>query len=300
MKIRTARYIFKEGFLNAYRNRLMSLASIAIVMASLLIFGTFFLLAANLNSNLETLKEQPEMQVFCYPEMDEAQIANVEDAIKKDARIKEYVMVTKAEAFNKVKNEIFDGKEYLLEDLDESIMPVSFIIKLVNPEDNAAVVEKFKDMTEVENVTYASQAVEVIANITYWVPLISGVLLLALLVVSMFIISNTIKLTVFARRREINIMKYIGATDWFIRWPFIVEGVIIGVIGSAMAFALMWLGYDAVEQKSSLAFAGIGLSIVKLLKFNQVASVIMIIFGVTGAVVGAFGSFISIRKYLKV
>lgn len=301
MKIRTARYVFKEGFLNAYRNRLMSLASIAIVIASLMIFGIFLLVTANLNYNLENLKEeQPEMQVFCYPEMDEAQIGNVEKAIKKDSRIKEYRKVSKTEAFTKVKNEIFKGKEYLLEDLDESIMPVSFIIKLGNPEDSEAVVKKFKAMSEVKNVTIASEAIEFIAKITYWVPLVSGVLLIILLVISMFIIANSIKLTVFARRREINIMKYIGATDWFIRWPFIVEGVIIGLLGAIIAFVLIWLGYDAIEQKSSIALAKIGLSIIKLMKFDEIAIITSLVFGITGAAVGAVGSFMSIRKYLKV
>jgi len=301
MKIRTARYVFKEGFLNAYRNRLMSLASIAIVIASLIIFGIFLLVTANLNYNLENLKEeQPEMQVFCYPEMDDAQIDNVEKAIEKDSRIKEYRKVGKTEAFSKVKNEIFKGKEYLLEDLDESIMPVSFIIKLEDPEDSEAVVKKFKAMSEVKNVTIASEAIEFITKITYWVPLVSGVLLIILLVISMFIIANSIKLTVFARRREINIMKYIGATDWFIRWPFIVEGVIIGLLGAAIAFVLTWLGYDAIEQKSSVALVKVGLNIIKLMKFDEIAAVTSLIFGITGTAVGAVGSFFSIRKYLKV
>lgn len=300
MKIRTTRYIIKEGIFNAYKNKLMSIASMSIVIASLLIFGIFYLITVNFNSNLNYLKEQPEIQVFCFPELDDAQVNQVESSIKSDGRVQEYKMVTKEEAFKKVKNEMFSGKEGLLEDIDESIMPVSFIVKLKNPEDSDQIVEQFKAIEGVETVTYAQQAIEFIAKVTYWIPMISSFILITLLVVSMLIIANTIKLTVFARRREINIMKYIGATDWFIRWPFIIEGVIIGVVGAIIAFIITAVGYGTFEKKISSDLVSIGFNIIKLVKFNETALRIILLYTLTGAVVGAIGSIISIRKYLHV
>ncbi|RCX18328.1 cell division protein FtsX [Anaerobacterium chartisolvens] len=300
MKIRTTKYIIKEGFINAYKNKLMSLASLSIITASLIIFGVFFLAAVNLRHNIRTLEEQPEIQVFCYLELDETQINIIEEDIKGNPYVREYKAVSKREAFEKVKTEMFDGKESVLEGLDESIMPVSYIIKLEDSSKSREVVEHYRGLSGVEKVSYPQQAIDFISRITYWIPLISSLLLGILLLVSMLIISNTIKLTVFARRREINIMKYIGATDWFIRWPFIVEGVIIGIVGAVFAFAVVGYGYNALEGRITEDMAKIGVDIIKIVGIKDIAIQIVGIYCLIGVAVGAVGSFISIRKYLQV
>lgn len=302
MKIRTTKYIVKEGFLNAYRNKLMSLASISIVTATLVVFGIFFLILANLNYNLKILKQQPEMVVYCYPDLDEASLLKVENAIKTNDKIESYVRVSKQEAFEKVKK-ILGDRSNLLEGMDESFLPISFIIKLKKIQDSESVAEVFRKTVGVESVDYAQDVIQFVSKMTQWMRLISGVLIFVLLMVSMFIIANTIKLTVFARRREISIMKYIGATDWFIRWPFIVEGVIIGVIGAILAFMLIGYGYSAVESRFNSDLKQISLdfnNFINLIRIRDIGPRIIFVYMLIGTTVGILGSMISIRKHLHV
>jgi len=299
MKIRTTKYIIKEGIINAYRNKLMSLASISIVTASLLIFGIFFLISVNLNYNTKILKSQPEMEVFCKPELDDAQVDTVENAIRNNGMIQSYTKVTKQEAYEKAKK-ILGEDDKILEGIDDSFLPVSFVIKLKDPGDSGEVVKRFKSMNGVDDVKYSQKAIDFISRFTYWIKVISGLLLTVLLVVSMFIIANTIKLTVFARRKEINIMKYVGATDWFIRWPFVIEGVIIGFIGALVAFALTGYGYNALEARISGDILSVSSDLLKFVKINEIWMKIIAIYSALGVFIGALGSVVSIRKYLRV
>ena len=140
-------------------------------------------------------------------------------------------MTTKKQALEEMKIRLAEDSS-ILNGISEDILPVSFSIKLKNPADSTSVVNYLKKINGIQKVSYSQKVIDVISKVTYWIKFISGGMIIVLLVVSVFIISNTIKLTVFARRKEINIMKYIGATDWFIRWPFIVEGVIIGITGA--------------------------------------------------------------------
>lgn len=299
MKIRTIKHIIKEGLVNAYRNKLMSLASIGIVAASMVIFGVFLLLSLNLSHNTNALKDQPEMEVFCNPDLDDTQVKQVEEAIKNNNKILQYNIVTKQEAMEKVKK-ILGNKENLLEGENESFLPVSFIIKLKDPQQSSEIVEEFKKVNGVENVRYSQSTIEFLAGAVYWIRLISGLLILILLAISMFIISNTIRLTVFARRKEINIMKYIGATDWFIRWPFVIEGVIIGLIGSVAAFIIIGYGYSAVESKVNAELVRLSINFIKFIKVSDIGLQAIGIYSLIGVAVGALGSFMSIRKYLRV
>jgi len=299
MKIRTAKYIVKEGILNVYKNKLMSLASIGIIIASLLLFGIFLLIVLNLDHNTRALESIPHLEVFCNYNLDETLVADVEKAIREDDRIAEYHMVTKKEAFEKLK-EKFKGNEDILEGYDESFLPVSFIIKLKDPRDSSEIKEKFENMDKVESVEWPQKSIELITKASSWIKIISGILIAILLIISVFIISNTIKLTVFARRKEISIMKYIGATDWFIRWPFIVEGVIIGIIGAVVALILSSYAYRAVEVKLGNDIVSVSMGFFEMLKFKDVVLVLVLFYSFLGGVVGAIGSVVSLRKHLRV
>ncbi|HOJ11443.1 MAG TPA: permease-like cell division protein FtsX [Clostridiales bacterium] len=299
MKIRTIKHIFKEGITNVYRNKLMSLASISIVVASLTIFGIFYMIILNFNHNVGKLKDQPEMQVFCLTELDDVGVKIVEDALMQNEKIKQVAIVTKEQAFEKVKDMLGDNAS-VLEGIDNSFLPVSFIIKLNNPEDSAMLMDELEKINGVDKVTYPQKTVEFISKFTHGIQIVNSILTTVLLVVSVFIISNTIKLTVFARRREISIMKYIGATDWFIRWPFIVEGVIIGFIGSIVALLISGYGYNAVEMRFTKELLMTGTSIISILKLNDVSARVALLYIVLGCIVGASGSVTTIRKYLKV
>ena len=300
MKIRTLRYIIKEGVVNSYRNTLMSLASVIIVIATLVIFGFFLLAAGNLELNLNTLKEQPQLQAFCFKELDDTQVQDVEDIIKSDARIASYEKVTKQQAMEKMQKWMQKGEKDMFDGYNESIFPISFIIQLKDNAQSKDVVKTLESTTGVRKVEYSQDAIDFITKLSYWIKFITSFMVVILLVVSVFIISNTIKLTVFARRKEINIMKYVGATDWFIRWPFVVEGVIIGIVGALMAFILSAYGYNAIEGKFTSDILTLETDFLKLVKIKDVWYQLIISYMAIGIVVGSFGSFLSIRKHLRV
>ncbi len=300
MRIRTARYIVKEGIVNTYRNILMSLASVMIVIATLIVFGFFLMIALNLELNISVLRDQPQLEVFCYNELDDNQVSKVEEAIKSNDKIEGYEVVSRQQAFEKMRQRLGENS-VILEGLEgENIFPVSFIIKLKDPSLSQEVVEEFRNLSGVEHVSFSQETIDLISKITYWVRLISGLMIVVLLIISVFIISNTIKLTVFARRREINIMKFIGATDWFIRWPFIIEGVIIGLLGAVVAFIISGIGYNALEGRFNYDLLSLNMSLFKMLKINDVWYQLVLYYSVIGIVVGAMGSLLSLRRYLRV
>lgn len=298
MKIRTVRHIIKEGLVNSYRNKLMSLASIMIVVATLVVFGFFLLFAFNMEGNIKIWKDQPQLEAFCYDELDENQIKRVEDSIKNNDKIAEYVKVTKEQAYEKAKAGLGNGSD-LLEGFGQ-IFPVSFIIKLKDTPYSKEVVEMLEKTSGIEKVSYSQDTIEMISRVSYWIKVGSSLMIAVFLVVSVFIISNTIKLTVFARRKEINIMKYIGATDWFIRWPFVVEGVIISIIGAIIAFVVSAYGYNAIEGKFAQDLFLAETRLLKMIKIQDVWTQLILSYLVIGSIVGATGSFLSIRRHLRV
>jgi len=299
MRIRTVKYIIKEGAVNTYRNKLMSLASVIIVMATLFIFGFFLLIALNLQLNINTLEDQPQLEAFCYTVLDDSQVSQVEGTIKSNADISQYQVVTKGQAFQKMKERLGNDAS-ILDDLDESFLPVSFIITLKDPKLASEVVKTLENTSGIEKVSYSQKTIDLITKISGWIQFVCGFMIIVLLIISIFIISNTIKLTVFARRREINIMKYIGATDWFIRWPFVVEGVIIGIVAAIVAFIISSYGYNAVEGKFSKDLITMSTDFFQFISIRDVWLRIIVLYSAIGIIVGALGSFLSIRRYLRV
>jgi cell division transport system permease protein len=299
MKIRTIRYIFKEGFVNSYRNKLMTLASVLMVIASLIVFGVFVLISLNAQHNIEIWKEQPQLQAFCYEELDETQVRRVEDAIKADDRVLSYEKVDREQALERMREKL--GKQAaILDGYGAEIFPVSFVIRLKDVAYSRDVVKDLEKVSGIETVTYSQDTVEFITRISHWFSLGCSMMIVIFLVVSVFIIANTIKLTVFARRREINIMKYIGATDWFIRWPFVVEGVIISITGAILAFVISAYGYKAVVDKFSQDMFFLQTNLLSLLGIEDVWARLAVSYAIIAVVVGIMGSFLSMRRHLKV
>ncbi len=298
MKIRTVRHIIKEGAINSYRNKLMSLASMMIVTATLVVFGFFLLAAYNLEGNIKIWKETPQIEAFCYEELSDTQIQKVEDSIKNSDKIASYQKITKEEAFKRAEEEL--GYSSGLLDGFGQIFPVSFVIKLKDTAYSKEVVAALKQNSGIKEVRYSQDTIDIISRVSYWIKLGSSFMVAVFLIVSIFIISNTIKLTVFARRKEISIMKYIGATDWFIRWPFVVEGVIISIIGAVIAFVISTYGYNAIQVNFAQDLIIANKQLLILSKVQEVWSQLAVYYLLIGATVGAMGSFLSIRKYLRV
>ncbi len=304
MKIRSLKYILKQSFLNAYRNKLMSLASISIISAALILFGVFYLILVNINFNLEVLSKQPQMQVFCLPELTDEQVDSVQTEISNNEYIESFTVVSKKEAFDQLKKYLENDSSNksganILEGYDENFLNVSFIVKVKDPANSEKVAKELEALAGVENVRYSQQTIDLITQIGNWVKIVSIVLISILLIISLFIISNTIKLTVFARRKEINIMKYIGATDWFIRWPFVFEGILMGIIGATVAFILVAYLYSFIT-------AEFGNSVIKLgqdfhiLDFKSTWGTLSLFYLGVSTVIGAAGSAMSMRKHLHV
>lgn len=304
MKIRSLKYILKESLKNAYRNKLMSLASISIISAALILFGVFYLILVNLNHNLDILYSQPQMQAYCLPTLTDNQVSAIETQIKNNKYIESYKMVTKKEAFEQFKkfldnDKSDEGGANILDGYDESSMNVSFVIKVKDPQNSKLVASQLRALAGMENVKYSQQTIDLIFTVSKWVRIVSLVLIAVLLVISLFIISNTIKLTVFARRKEINIMKYIGATDWFIRWPFIFEGILIGLTGALIAFVLISYLYGFAEPRVTKSLLTLGNGF-EIMDFKYVWSTLVLFYMGVSALIGASGSVMSIRKHLHV
>jgi len=300
MKIRTMKYMVKEGFVNTYRNLLMSLASVSMVVASLLIFGIFLMLIINFSYNLNRLKAQVEIAVFLKNNSTSLESADVELKIKNDERVLTYRKVTKEEAFAELATVYLEDSE-LIEGLTPDFLSESFRVHLKNVEDSAAFADEISRMEGVEDVTYPYDSLKKLGTVLNWINVGSMAVLALLLIISVSIIANTIKLTVYARRKEIEIMKYIGASDWFIRWPFIIEGVIIGFAGALIAFILTSYLYNSVESFVNAHTLDYGLSdLIKMVSIGNVAGQIFVIYAIIGMVMGGTGSIISVRKHLNV
>ncbi|WP_298704271.1 permease-like cell division protein FtsX [uncultured Veillonella sp.] len=295
MKLRTFRYFVKEALKSMSRNGLMTLASISTVALSLFILGVFTCGVVNLNNLASNLESQVEISVYLKDGLNQNQINNVQNKLKDMNNVKNLEFVSKDEAMKRFKERLGE-QQGLVAALDgNNPLPSSFVITFENPEEVKEAAKLVTTYPEVESAHYGQDVIEQIFKITQVIR-IGGIALIAFLAgATLFIISNTIRLTVFARRKEIGIMKYVGATNWFIRWPFLIEGMLLGFIGAAIAAACVWEFYHFItlEVESSLAF----LPLVPMVPFFY--DLTAILFGV-GILVGAIGSTISLKQYMKV
>lgn len=295
MKIRTMRYYLSEAFTSFWRNSFMSIASIATVAVSFFILGLFLIMVANLDYFADNLENQVQISVYLKDDLTTDQIMSVGSRLKALPDVKELEFTNKDQAMDKLKERMKD-QPGILDALDgKNPLPTSYTLTLSNPEQvkkTAAVVGEYD---EVESTHYGQEIVEQlfrVATIIRW----GGVALIIFLTfATLFIISNTIRLTVFARRREIGIMKYVGATNWFIRWPFLLEGLFLGFIGGAIADVALLQFYEFVTLTihRTLAF----LPMVSPYPFMYQASGLILILSM---VIGAIGSTISLKRYMKV
>jgi len=313
MKIRTVRHLVKEGLVNAVRQKMMFIATVFIVVASFLVLGIFLFVILNLNELSSLVSKEPEIKVFCKYTLDDGQVYDVQKAIEKFPEIDTVTKVTKQEAFDKLKNDIYKGHAESMEGLTADSLEVSFIIKLKDPSQGVKIIPELKKITGVNDVKSPLDIVNMIISAQAWIRIVTLVLVLILLGISILIISNAIRLTVHSRKTEVKIMKYIGGTDAYIRLPFIIEGMLMGLIGSALAFGLISLIYNVFPASSGLLNDGL-FGQFKLVRLDDIlqfsvfglfdAKVFLWIpiflgFIFTGTIMGATGSAISIKKYLK-
>jgi cell division transport system permease protein len=304
MKIRTLRLLAKEGTHNVFKNKLMSFASIFTVVVTLFILGIVLLIGINITSNIETMKRDLNVTVFLNVSVSQFEREEVFQFIEDkqtDGTISEYRYETKEQAYENLRQEF--ENESLLKGLGPENMPESLYIKLSNPDLSDEFIKQISSLPGVnkENgIGYNKEALERLEGILRLFNYVIISIMVVLLVVSVLLISNTIRLTVYARRREIEIMKYVGALDNFIRWPFIVEGVLIGFIGAVISFVLTSQAYIWLQNIINAVLVNLGLATLRIMEFAPVAIEVMVIYCVFGVIIGGTGSVMSVRKHLNV
>lgn len=278
------------------RNKTITFASIITVAATLFIFGVFLIVAQTINMGVESVESKVEIKAYLIDEITTQEQSNIETILQGVEGVKEITYESKEEAFDKFKERLGEDNAILAGfSEDRNPLPNSFVVSLEEPEAAMRVEEALSGVRGVEDVGNERETVERIIGLAKIIRTMGVVIFIILVVVSLFLISNTIKLTVYSRRREIGIMKFVGATDWFIRWPFLIEGMIMGLIGGIIAVGVVFFAYQLVytDITQSLFYAG-------LVKPSEVLNSFSWQFGLTGLVIGALGSFIALKRFLDV
>ena len=303
MRYNILTYHIGEGIRNLFKNKKSTISSLVIMMATMLMFGVFFIIGQNVNYIMKTIEEDQGMQVFIIKDANIEEVEEIKGMISNIDGVATTEIFTKQDAFDQMKAKFKDHAD-VIDGYGVDIFPDSIIVKLNDLEKSAEVQEQIKqikinDKDYIDEIRSSDKTINALINIANGVKIITGVLLILLVAISVFIISNTIKLTVHARRKEISIMKYVGATNSFIRWPFIVEGIIIGILSAIFTILVIYGGYTVIIQKiiQSMAQAHISVS---LLSFNDLYKTILIVYFGLGIGIGIVGSSISMRKYLEV
>ncbi|MBQ1396777.1 MAG: permease-like cell division protein FtsX [Eubacterium sp.] len=289
-------YNIRQAFQQLWRNRGTAVASIFAITAMLLILGLVFVVTVNLNLVTEMVKTDfDEIELFLMDDVSEGDAASMIEKIENMVGVSKAEYRTKEEAMD-IMRARFGDKAYLLDSLGENPLPSSIIVTVSTLDDADGVYEKVSQLDGVEDVKYNQETVEKLTKASHYLQIASMVVMAFLVIVSIVVVSNIIKLTVFARQKEIEIMKYIGGTNWFIRGPFLVEGIIIGIISSVIAAGLTWFIYAKVTDLMGTQVITILGS--PLVSASYLVANLFIIFMAIGISIGAAGSIISMRKFL--
>ncbi|MDY6038763.1 MAG: permease-like cell division protein FtsX [Eubacterium sp.] len=289
-------YNIRQAFKQLRRNKGMSMASVFAITAMLLILGLFFVITVNINLFTEMLKNNyNEVEVFLKDEVTKSEAKQIMKQIETGPGIKSTEYRTKEEAMQILKAR-WGENSYLLDSLGDNPLPSSIIITVESMSAADKVIDKLDDTKGVEDVKYYQETVEKLTKITNFLKIAALIIMIFLIIVSVVVVSNTIKLTVFARAKEIEIMKYIGATNWFIRGPFLVEGILIGVISSIISATATYFIYKEIIAAVGKQFMTIMSS--PLVPAGYLSINLILIFLAIGVSIGACGSIISMRKFL--
>ena len=299
MRPSSIKYYFKEGFTSLIKNRLMSIASIATVAVCILITTFSYCVISNLNYILEQMEDQIGIAVFVEDDLSADDVSEISDKIKDIEHVVQVTYITPEEALEKLK--VDWDMEGILDGFDKDSNPLSssFEVSLDNIENQNYVLTELEKIDGVRNIRHAQTETDILIKLNKGVTIVGSVIIGILLIISIVIIMNSIKISVYTRRTEIGIMKYVGATDWFIRWPFVIEGVLIGIIGASIPLLLSWLTYgntiDLIYR-----YLPVLNNIVEFRQSIEVFTVITPVALCAGILMGVVGSTSSIKKYLRV
>lgn len=298
MRISTLKLFIKDAMKSLRRNATLSIASIATVMATLFILGAFLLTVINVRVGLSGVESQLQIKVFLKEDIKVEQQQKIYNTLNQQNGKTSITFESKAQALQNLKRQLGDKNKELLSGMENgNNLPNSYIIKAKTAEDIPKISNSIKGMEGIDQINDGSTAAKKLSIITRTIQWIGIILFSILIGVSLFLIANTIRLAVYSRRREIGIMKYIGATDWFIRWPFVFEGMIIGVFGAIISVVVLYYLYVFVYNKITTS------SMTMFMNFLSPSYVLTNIsweFTIIGMIIGAIGSIVAIRKFLVV
>ena len=298
MRYNVISYFIGEGFKNLFKNKKSTFSCLGVMCATMFMFGIFFAIGQNINNIVAEVEDAQAIRIFATQDATQDEIDTLGEEIKKIEGVNKVEPKTAEDAYNDVKQSLGE-KQDVMEGLEASAFSASYIITLTDLDLNESVQEQILKLDNVKRITSSNQTISALSKVGKWIKIITGAILIILIMISVFIISNTIKLTVHARRKEISIMKYVGATNGFIRTPFIIEGVIIGIISSILSLGIIGGLYNVIATRlvASPTFQTIGVSI---LTFNNLFTQIITVYLALGIGIGILGSSISMRKYLEV
>ncbi len=295
MSLSTKEYFIRETYKSIRRNGFMSFASISTVAVSLLVLGLFLLMFLNTNNLAKYLESQVQISVYMDDSATAEELAAVKEKLTGLPGVKEVKAINKEQAMERFRERLGDQEQLLNALGKDNPFPYSFEVHVDSPERIRQITPQIGSLPKVETAKFGQEVVEHLFQLTS-ILRIGGILLVIFLsMATLFIISNTIRLTVFARRKEVIIMKYVGATDWFIRWPFMLEGMTLGFFGAVIASVIINSTYSALLERihATLAF-------LPLLPSSPLLVYITLFLLIAGTGIGALGSFISLRKFLRV
>lgn len=288
-------YLTKEGIRNVWSNRMMSFASVAVLVSCLLIIGLAVLLYANINAALESVQDQSVIMVYLADDISDTDASKAGQDIRMIADVEDASFVSKEQAYQEQLKELGDDAA-LMEGMTDNPLPDAYRVQLKTLENYDNVVENLKSIANVDSVRGNSDLAGQVRELKNAASIVCIGMIAILLIVSLFIISNTVRVTMYNRRLEISIMKAVGATNWFVRWPFIVEGIVIGIISGLLSEGLVYGLYELTMKAVSGVFSVLG---DQPISFGSYAGPMLLCFILVGVLAGTLGSIISMSRYLK-
>ena len=295
MSLNRLGYLFKEGLRGVFSHGFRSFASITVIAACLIIMGSFALVGVNIDSIIKDMEQDSQILAFVDETLTQDDARLLEGAIRTLNNVREVQFVTREEALENYKAQYEDTS--LFDDIDASVLRNRYVIYLNDitlMEQTKEALENVPGVADVNAEVGIARGFITVRNV---VSVITAILIVVLLVVSLFMMSNTIKLATFTRREEIAIMKMVGANNGFIRFPFVIEGLIMGLLGAGIGFLMQWLIYNFISDRIMNSMAG---NLFTVLPFGTIMTPLLLVYLAVGVLVGAFGGGMAIRNYLKV
>lgn len=306
MKLKTAKGLFKEGFENIFKNSFLSIVAVSTVVIALTIFGMFYLIVNVINENIDNMKESVNIIAFLENDIEESRISELEEEIEHIENVENVRYISKEEGLENYKESLInEGDDEMTKIIEESVadeenpIPASFSISTKNSDSNSEVKDSLSSFNELYKISDGNVITTFLSAINKYTKNIAVVLMGIILFVTIILISNSIKVAIFFRKKEISIIKYIGATNNYIRLPFVIEGLIIGIIGSLIS-AILLVGLYNIMAPTIVVTASELINGFTMPKIVPIMIILTPIMFIIGAGVGVIGSLVSIKKYLKV